>query len=83
VGRVLRLRGGENAEQDEQNEGSGRANAAGALDGNQMETFDTVMKHRFFFRSSFYIHGGVSDLFDYGRQAVPSRRASSLTDSHR
>ena len=66
VGRVLRLRGGANAEQDEQNEGSGRANAGGALDGKQLEAFDTVMKRRFFFGPSFYIHGGVSGLFDYG-----------------
>ena len=32
----------------------------------QLEAFDKVMKRRFFFGPSFYIHGGVSGLFDYG-----------------
>jgi hypothetical protein len=61
---MLRLRGGAAESVSE----TPRTAAGGLvpLTCSQLEAFDTVMKRRFFFGPSFYIHGGVSGLFDYG-----------------
>eukprot|EP00282_Hemiselmis_andersenii_P012229 CAMPEP_0114114512 /NCGR_PEP_ID=MMETSP0043_2-20121206/3473_1 /TAXON_ID=464988 /ORGANISM="Hemiselmis andersenii, Strain CCMP644" /LENGTH=178 /DNA_ID=CAMNT_0001206709 /DNA_START=84 /DNA_END=617 /DNA_ORIENTATION=+ len=36
------------------------------LSGFDRETFDAVMKRRFFFAPSFQIHGGTAGIYDYG-----------------
>ena len=68
-GGVLRLRGGQAGETGPRvvkEERRTRAGGMEVLSAAQLEAFDTVMKRRFFFGPSFYIHGGVSGLFDYG-----------------
>lgn len=59
----LRLRGGGGAEPAPPRT---RVGGRESLTGAQLEAFDAVMKRRFFFGPSFYIHGGISGLFDYG-----------------